>query len=128
MVLSWGSPASPSHLDPVRKRYFSFYAKNVLMRVACVQALVDISSDAGWLDTALSAMVLVQSFMQVRYKAGRGAPACLPAGLPACLLPATPAAIAVAAAAAAQVMGPLRGFFCCSQVLSALLDRLSFSI
>lgn len=29
------------------------------------QALVDIAADAGWLDTALSAMVLVQSFMQV---------------------------------------------------------------
>jgi hypothetical protein len=26
---------------------------------------VDISADAGWLDTALAAMALVQSFMQV---------------------------------------------------------------
>lgn len=30
-----------------------------------LQALVDISADAGWLDTALSSMVLVQCFMQV---------------------------------------------------------------
>ena len=30
-----------------------------------MQSLVDISSDAGWLDTALAAMALVQSLMQV---------------------------------------------------------------
>ncbi|GAB4820015.1 hypothetical protein N2152v2_007061 [Parachlorella kessleri] len=32
-----------------------------------LQALVDISADAGWLDTALAAMALVQSFMQGRW-------------------------------------------------------------
>ena len=34
-------------------------------RAIAVQSLVDISSDAGWLDTALAAMTLVQSLMQV---------------------------------------------------------------
>lgn len=29
------------------------------------QSLVDISADAGWLDTALAAMALVQALMQV---------------------------------------------------------------
>lgn len=30
-----------------------------------LQAITDVSADAGWLDTALAAMLLVQSLMQV---------------------------------------------------------------
>ncbi|KAL4422681.1 hypothetical protein ABPG75_008878 [Micractinium tetrahymenae] len=35
-----------------------------------LQSLVDISADAGWLDTALAAMALVQSLMQARWYDG----------------------------------------------------------
>lgn len=31
-----------------------------------LQAMTDVSADAGWLDTALATMMLVQSLMQVR--------------------------------------------------------------
>lgn len=31
-----------------------------------LQAMTDVSADAGWLDTALVTMMLVQSLMQVR--------------------------------------------------------------
>ena len=41
-----------------------------------VQSLVDISSDAGWLDTALAAMTLVQSLMQVRCTCAPAVDAC----------------------------------------------------
>ena len=41
-----------------------------------LQAMTDVAADAGWLDTALVTMMLVQSLLQVCL------PACL---LPACL-------------------------------------------
>lgn len=39
-----------------------------------LQAITDVSADAGWLDTALTAMLLVQSLMQVSYSSHVGTP------------------------------------------------------
>lgn len=55
----------PADGNPANGKAFQYCS---LSCYPTMQSLVDISSDAGWLDTALAAMTLVQSLMQVRQR------------------------------------------------------------